>query len=451
MISGAIWAGHLRSVRRAASYDALTGLPNRALLADRIRTAVHDDQPATVFVLDLERFREVNDLLGHHHGDLLLNQVAERLMAAAPGATVARLGGDDFALLVPGDVDADSVAERVLAVFDSAFVVEGLNIDLDVGLGAARSPDHGGDATTLLRHADTAMREAKQDYSGYQMYDPDTEQHVPNRLALLGDLRRALDAGDQITLHYQPKIDLRTGDLAGVEALVRWNHPELGRMAPDTFIPIAETTSLIHTLTTTVLEMAVDQATIWLAQGRRIPVAVNLSTRCLLDRALPGRILDLLRRTGLPVSLLELEITESMGMADPGRAVATLGELHEAGIRLSVDDFGTGHSSMAYLQRLPVDELKIDRSFVHDIAANEANAVLVRTAISLGHNLGLSVVAEGVEIEDDVSALQALGCDTAQGYHFARPMPAADLLAWYATWSTTRARTDRGAGLAHHG
>ncbi|GAA4607213.1 hypothetical protein GCM10023107_80280 [Actinoplanes octamycinicus] len=441
LVAGGSWAVRLRAIRRAALHDRLTGLPNRVSLSESTAAGLSGGQSVTVLMLDLERFREANDLLGQHHGDLLLTEVAARLVTAAgPGATVARLGGDDFAVLVPGHADTAVAGAHLLAVFDDAFVIEGLSINLDARIGAAYGPEHGGDAATLLHNADSALRLAKEGYRSQLLYDPSVERGVPNRLALLGDLRRALDTDDQITLHYQPKIDLRTGDLAGAEALIRWQHPDLGRMAPDTFIPMAESTTLIHALTTRVLETAVRDATRWAAAGWPVPVAVNLSTRCLLDPALPGRILGLIERAGLPVSLLQLEVTESMVMADPIRAQLTLRELHEAGFHLAIDDFGTGHSSMAYLQKLPVDELKIDRSFIREMAAEQASCVLVRTAVTLGHNLGLSVVAEGVETEDDVATLRNLGCDIAQGYHFARPMPADEFRDWQTAWTAEGGR-----------
>ncbi|BCY09488.1 bifunctional diguanylate cyclase/phosphodiesterase [Actinoplanes sp. L3-i22] len=452
LIAGASWAGHLRAARRAAVYDPLTGLPNRILLSERIEATLRTGRPATVVLLDLQRFREVNDLLGHHLGDVLLNQVAERLLAAVgPDAMVARLGGDDFAVFLPGYADLAVADKSILAAFGSGFVVGGLTVDLDAEIGVAYGPQHGEDAAALLRNADSALRLAKQYCARLQVYDPAAEQSAPNRLALLGDLRRALDTGDQITVHYQPKIDLRTGELAGAEALIRWHHPELGRMNPDMFIPTAETTTLIHALTDRVLTLAVAEATAWAGQGLQVPVAVNLSTRCLLDPTLPGRVLELLDRTGLPVASLELEVTESMVMADPVRAEMTLRELHDAGIRLSIDDFGTGHSSMAYLQRLPVDELKIDRTFIRDMAGDREKAVLVSTMITLGHNLGLSVVAEGAETEQDVAVLRDLGCDIVQGYYFARPMPAGEFRAWCAAWVAAHPDPQRAQPLANAG
>ncbi|GIE78438.1 hypothetical protein Aph02nite_43880 [Actinoplanes philippinensis] len=435
LVSGVSWSLHLRAVRRAAAYDSLTGLPNRTLLTERVGAALRGGRDASVVFIDLRGFKEVNDVVGYHHGDLLLTDVAGRLVQAAPpDATVARVGADDFAVLLPGyrPAAAEDLARTLQTALHHTFLIKDITLDVETAAGVAGGPVHGDDPETLLRHAETAMHLAAADATGVQQYDPAHDTNAAHRLELLGDLRRAIGADDQIILHYQPKIDLVTGRPAGVEALVRWNHPVKGRMAPDTFIPMAESTSLIRPLTDHVLQIAARQARQWQQGGTPIPVAVNLSTRCLLDPHFADHVFDLLQRTGLPVELLELEVTESMVMADPDRALAVLRALHDGGIRLSVDDFGTGHSSMTYLQRLPVQELKIDRSFVQQMTDVDGDAVLVRTAITLGHNLGLSVVAEGIEDEETAAALRELGCDIAQGYHFARPMPADEFDRWLA-------------------
>jgi diguanylate cyclase (GGDEF)-like protein len=446
LVSGLSWRSHSRSVRRAASHDGLTGLPNREHFIDRTVSALRGGRPAASMIINLQGFRTVNDVLGHRHGDLLLTQVAQRLTAAAPaGATVARIGADDFAVLLPGEdlAGARVTADKLLAALHHTFLIDDFHLDVEANAGLAAAPEHGTDATTLLRHADAALHLAREQAATVQQYDPANDTGADHRLELLGDLRRAIGADDQLSLHYQPKISLATGRLTGVEALIRWQHPTLGRMAPDRFIPMAESTSLIRPLTAHVLDIAVRQASLWAERGTPIPIAVNLSTRCLLDPGFAGQVFGLLYRTGLPAALLKLEITESVAMADPDRALTVLRALHDAGISLSLDDFGTGHSSMAYLQRLPVDELKIDKSFVQAMENSRADEVLVRTAITLGHNLGMSVVAEGVEDESAVHALRALGCDIAQGYHYARPMPADEFDRWLATYSESLAASSR--------
>ncbi|WP_239164899.1 bifunctional diguanylate cyclase/phosphodiesterase [Actinoplanes palleronii] len=438
LVSGVSWRSHTRSVRRASTHDPLTGLPNRALFVERTEVALRNGRPAAALIINLQGFRNVNDVLGHRHGDLLLIQVAERLSEAAPtGATVARIGADDFAVLLPGiELEpARETADKLLAALHHTFLIDDFQLDVEANAGLAAAPEHGTEADALLRHADAALHLAREQASTVQQYDASNDTNAANRLELLGDLRRAIGADDQLSLHYQPKIDLAGGRVTGVEALIRWQHPRLGRVAPDQFIPMAESTSLIRPLTSHVLDIAVHQAKDWSDRGMPIPVAVNLSTRSLLDPHFPAQVFDLLHRVGLPVALLKFEITESMVMTDPEKALAVLRELRSGGISLSIDDFGTGHSSMTYLQRLPVDELKIDKSFVQAMGDSHGDAVLVRTAITLGHNLGLSVVAEGVEDLAAVAALRELGCDVAQGYHFARPMPAEDFDQWLSDYS----------------
>jgi EAL domain-containing protein (putative c-di-GMP-specific phosphodiesterase class I) len=314
---------------------------------------------------------------------------------------------------------------------------------VEASIGLALGPVHGRDGHALMRAADVAMYEAKSRKTGVATYDAELDVNTPTRLALLGDLRRALQE-DQLVLHYQPKVDLDTGDVRGVEALVRWEHPQRGLVPPGEFIPVAEGTGLILPLTVRTLELAVAQARAWCDGGRPVQVAVNLSPRCLLEPEFSASVLSLLEQQGLPAELLRLEITESTIMADPAKALQVLTSLQRAGVSLSIDDFGTGYSSMAYLKRLPVDELKIDRSFVMDMLDNSSDSVLVRSSIDLGHNLGLSVVAEGVEDSATVQALAELGCDVLQGYHLARPMGAAAMTDWLGERSRASAE---GTGL----
>ena len=417
--------------RRLALHDALTGLPNRALLADRIERAAKQiarrGGSAAVLLIDLDRFKEINDTLGHAYGDVLLVQVAQRLTETLRDAdTAARLGGDEFCVLaldVDGLEGARELGARVIAALHEPFQADGVTLDVEASIGIALAPNHGGDADTLLRCADVAMYTAKQDKLGISCYDATADHNTPARLGLLGELRRALEAGDQLVLHYQPKVDITTGRLVGVEALVRWQHPERGLVPPGEFIPVAEGTGLIHALTDHVIDEALRQSRCWSDAGEDIQVAVNVSTRCLLDLTLPGRVTALLERHGVPARLLRIEITEDTLMADPARALVVLNELNEIGVRISVDDFGTGYSSMTYLKSLPVDELKVDRSFVLDMQREATTNILVRSVVDLGHNLGLSVVAEGVEEHATLSTLQQLGCDIAQGFYLARPMP----------------------------
>jgi diguanylate cyclase (GGDEF)-like protein len=390
-----------------------------------------------LLLIDLDKFKEVNDTLGHACGDQLLAQVGPRLLAGAlrENDVVARLSGDEFAVLLPELADvaaAVAVAERVLTALHAPFPVGDTTADVAASIGIAVAPEHGNSPTDLLRHADTAMYEAKEAAAGVAVYEPDRAQRAPTRFGLLGELRRALDR-HELVVYYQPKVDVHTGALHGVEALVRWQHPERGLLQPMEFVPVAETTGLIHRLTSHVLDTALAQARAWLDAGIKVPVAVNLSTRCLHDSALPGRVMAALDRHGVPAHQLSLEITESAIMRDPAGALLVLRELAAGGVRLSLDDFGTGYSSMTYLRQLPVDELKVDKSFVSDLAAEQADAVLVRSAVDLGHNLGLSVVAEGVEDASTLSALQDLGCDVAQGYYVARPMPASEFDVWLST------------------
>jgi diguanylate cyclase (GGDEF)-like protein len=416
--------------RHQATHDALTGLPNWELLRDRLgqglAAATRSEREIALLLIDLDRFKEINDSLGHTYGDKLLCQVGPRLQSVLrEGDTVARLGGDEFAVLLPsvdGVAEAQAVAERLRLALHRPFDVDGVALDVEASIGIVLSPWHGTDTEELLRNADIAMYAAKDLKAGAVVFEADQHVTAPWRLTLLGDLRRALEGTEELFLNYQPKYTLEGERIEGVEALLRWQHPTEGLIPPGDFIPVAEGTGIILRLTERVLNLSLAQVRRWLDAGHAVPVAVNLSTRCLLDAGLPEMVQRLLAQYRVPAELLRLEVTESAVMGDAARCMEVLQRLHDLGVKLSIDDFGTGYSSMAYLRRLPVDELKIDRSFVLGMTTAPQDAVLVRTAIDLGHNLGLTVVAEGVEGAEHVQALRALGCDIAQGYHYARPM-----------------------------
>jgi diguanylate cyclase (GGDEF)-like protein/PAS domain S-box-containing protein len=430
--------------------DQLTGLPNRRLLGDRTDQAVtlagRHGYTAALLLIDLDRFKEINDTLGHHYGDVLLRQVAERLRAGLRGSdTVARLGGDEFAVLLPKIAtieDAVVVTGKLRAAIEEPFLVDGLTIDVDASIGLAACPDHGGSADELLRHAEVAMYAAKAAHLDHLVYDVLLDQHSPRRLALLGQVRRAI-ANDELVVHYQPKADAASGRVIGLEALVRWQHPGYGLLGPDEFVPLAETTGVIRPLTGYVLRSALHTCRGWADAGHELTVAVNLSPRCLVDLALPAQVAEMLAEAGVPADRLTLEITETAIMNDPRRALEVLHQLAALGVHLSIDDFGTGYSSMAYLKDLPVRELKVDRSFVTHMCTRPSERMIVRSTVDLAHNLGLRVVAEGVEDQRTWEELTLLGCDVIQGYHLARPMSAAALEVWL-VGRETRSRAEAG-------
>jgi diguanylate cyclase (GGDEF)-like protein len=414
-----------------ALHDALTGLPNRTLFSHRIETVVNAgrraDRSAAVMLIDLDHFKEINDTLGHHAGDRLLQEVAQRLRASLDEQdTVARLGGDEFGVLLPdlpGHEEASAVAQHLLTQLREPFSIDGLTLEVDASIGIACAPEHGSDVEQLTQRADIAMYAAKEGGRGHVLFEPQLDRYSPRRLSLAGSLRSAIADGE-IILFFQPKAELTTGKIVGVEALARWQHPRLGLIGPSEFVPIAEQTGLIGPLTSHVLEQALRQVRIWADQGEELSVAVNLSARSFLDAQLAVEIPRLLEASGVDARLLELEITESMLMLDPARAKATLERLSAIGLSLSVDDFGTGYSSLANLKRLPVDGIKIDKSFVIDMPHDQSDAAIVRSTIDLAHNLGLRVVAEGVESHEAWRRLEDLGCDLAQGFHVSRPVPA---------------------------
>ncbi len=451
---GLVKRRHRLAIERQAVHDALTGLPNRTLFLDRARqalaSAARSGAQPVVMVLDLDQFKEVNDTLGHHFGDQLLVEMAERLSAVMrPGDTISRFGGDEFAvLLTAGGRDAGGrVAQRIAAALEPPFELDGVSVGIEASIGIATyappAPEADGagrDVTTqvvdMVRRADAAMYVAKSERSGFVHYADGRQDASPNRLAVLGELRQALD-GEQLIAYFQPKVAADTGELVGVEALVRWQHPTRGLLLPAEFIRLAEGTTLIHRITTVVIDQSLAFARDRLDHGLRLPVSVNVSTRCLLDAAFPSSVARQLADADVPADMLCLEITESTIMVDPDRALAVLRDLHAMGVRLSVDDFGTGYSSMAYLKILPVDELKVDRTFIRDMATNDSNTALVQSAVDLGHNLGLAVVAEGVEDGITLVALQAVGADVIQGYYTGRPMAPDTLREWLSTRTLT--------------
>jgi diguanylate cyclase (GGDEF)-like protein len=427
------------ALKHQALHDGLTGLPNRILLHKRLQQAIEiaerDHTGVALLIMDLNRFKDVNDTFGHHYGDLLLEQLGDRLGGALRECdTIARLGGDEFAVLLPNATlqDAEEVARRLLEVLDAPFALSGLQLEIDASIGIALAPEHGMDADTLLRRADVAMYVAKRGNSGYALYTVEQDQHSPMRLALVGELRRAIDA-DELSLYFQPKVNHGTGQITSVEALVRWHHPRHGMLGPDEFVPIAEQTGLIRPLAHWVLDAALRQCFRWRQEGFDLAVAVNLSMRNLHDPEIVDMIGTLLKRWGVPPIKLVIEITESSLMADAARAMDVLTRLRNMGVGISIDDFGTGYSSLAYLKRLPVDELKIDKSFVLHMAGDDNDAAIVRSTIGLAHDLGLRVVAEGIEDQATWDLLVALGCDIAQGYYISRPQPAARLGEWLVT------------------
>ncbi|HTU95299.1 MAG TPA: EAL domain-containing protein [Solirubrobacteraceae bacterium] len=436
--------------RHQALHDSLTGLPNRVLFADRtgqlIRSAQREGRGAAVMVMDLDRFKEINDTLGHGSGDHLLIEAARRLQATLRDAdTIARLGGDEFAILLH-DGSPEGVAgaaARIHAAFTDPFWLDGLPLQIEASIGAATYPEHAGDVAGLIQRADIAMYVAKRGNSGWELYDHSQDAHQPQRLSLISELRRAIDERE-LVLHYQPKLELRSGEIASVEALVRWQHPTRGLVGPNEFIDVAQETSLIKPLTLYVIDEALSQCRAWLHDGLTLAVAVNVSTRNLIDLDFPEQVGALLAKWQVGPELLELEITESAIVADMFRMRGVLERLGAMGLRLSVDDFGTGYTSLGYLRRLPISELKIDRSFVSHMATSEEDAVIVRSTIDLGRNLGLGVVAEGVEDVEVLEALRELGCDVAQGYLMSRPIPADELTAWLSAF-TARSTSARPA------
>ena len=440
---------HLANQRVAylAYHDSLTDLPNRALFQDRLQQAVlrshRDERGLAVLLIDLDGFKEINDALGHHAGDLVLQEVATRLRGALRASdTVARLGGDEFAVLLPAtDVNrAELAARKVLHDLQHPFVADGRPLMVSASIGIAAVPWHAATGDELMKKADAAMYLSKSDKTGYTVYNSSRDSRIYGRVSLAASMRQAIDAR-QFVLDYQPIVHLRSRTVLAVESLVRWNHPELGRLLPDDFIRVAEHTGLVNPLTSFVLDRALTE---WPHSTRpdSCGIAVNVSPRSLHHAAFPGRVREMLDAHGVAPQSLSLEITENLVMSDPDGSARCLDELHEMGVRLVIDDFGKGYSSLSYLRRLPVDEIKIDRSFLIGLADGEDDT-LVRCMIELAHNLGMTAVAEGVETEGVFNQLAELNCDAAQGYFISRPAPVGSVLEWIARREDSKVDTFR--------
>jgi diguanylate cyclase (GGDEF)-like protein len=424
-----------------ALHDSLTNLGNRNRLIDHLNLAIKQAQreltgngkdSLALLMLDLDHFKEVNDTLGHPAGDQLLIEVGLRLSGLLRETdTIARLGGDEFAILLPtaNEASAIKIADKIATALTHPFCLDDRQLYANASIGISLYPQHGEDARTLLQRADIAMYQAKTSKTKRAIYNSEEDQHSVERLGLMADLRAALTQ-NSLELHYQPQLNLADGRVIGIEALLRWQHPQHGYISPEEIISLAEQTGLIHEIAYWVLAHAVDQSKRWHDAGMLLSVAVNLSAHNLQDDRIVDQVRTLLARTRFPARYLTLEITENAMMANPDRAVNILAHLDAMGVHISVDDFGTGFSSLSYLKRLPVHELKIDKSFVTDMATDENDAVIVRSTIDLAHNLGLSVVAEGVEDLEAWDILQILRCDTAQGYYMCKPLAATDFLSW---------------------
>ena len=431
---------YLDRMKYLANHDALTSLPNRSLLYKRITESLNKrdlHQKMALLLIDLDRFKEINDTLGHIAGDKVLKQLGPRLEAELgdiPGM-VARLGGDEFAVFLPHIRNAQHavvIGHRFLDSICQVFELEGFRTEISASIGISICPDQAVDSSELMRFADVAMYHAKTSLKGVAVYDPEYDPHSPKRLELMGALGTAIRE-NQLLLHFQPKINLNTHRAYGFEALIRWNHPEIGFVSPADFVPIAEMSNMIYPLTNWVMEHTIKQGAEWLKKGFDISVAMNLSPRNLMDDRIVNDLTEMLKRYDLAGERLEMEITESMIMSDPARARLALERINKLGVRLSVDDFGTGYSSLAYLKRLPVQTLKIDGSFIQGMLEDDQDEIIVNSTINLAHNLGLEVVAEGVETKEVYNRLKTLDCDGAQGYYIAKPMPADNVEEWLST------------------
>ena len=427
---------YIEELEHKAMYDDLTGLPNRSLLQDRLahalKVARRDTSTVALLMVDVVRLREINDLLGHQNGDRVLQEVSNRLSTLLRESdTVARLGSDEFAVVLPS-VDSAHVptaVHKIQELFAQPVLVADVALEIEAAIGVALYPEHGDASAILIQHADIAMRVAKSEAVNYSVYNPEDDPYSMRRLKLHGELRQAI-RDKTLALYYQPKVDIKRGTITSVEALARWHHPSEGLIPPDVFIPMVEQSGLIRPFTLWALEQAIVQGKRWIEQGLDLSVAVNLSTRNLLDPSLPDRIAMLLETHGVSAVCLELEVTESALMSRPESALKILTRLHEMGIRLAIDDYGTGYSSLAYLSALPIGALKIDQSFVKGMTSNDNDAIIVRSTIELAHHLGFKVIAEGVEDKDVLDLLDILDCDTAQGFYISRALPENELQQW---------------------
>lgn len=419
-----------------AHHDSLTGLANRVLFHDTFKQKI--TKPgfghAVLLLLDLDRFKEVNDTLGHHIGDKLLQKIGPRLqrVLADRNIVLSRLGGDEFTVLIDDVSDRDTIlqyAKKLLNSLREPIMVDDMKLEIDASIGIAQYPADGIDSHELLRSADVAMYEAKAKGGGIVIYDQSADKHTPERLALISELNSAIREG-KLVLHYQPKVNLKNGEVIGFEALVRWQHDEMGLLYPEKFIPLAEVSDAIHYLTQEVFRLALQQQQKWIVRGYQLPVAINLSARNLIDDRCVNVLRDLIKIYDVQPGMLELELTETALMHDPEAAIELLNQLAELGIKLTIDDFGTGYSSLSYLRRMPIHALKIDTEFVINMLANEQDSIIVLSTISLAHNLNLDVVAEGVEDKDTMVRLKKMGCDMVQGYFIGKPAPWPEIELW---------------------
>lgn len=426
-----------KQVAYAATHDPVTELPNRALFIDRLERAISAAYASkgefAMLLVDVENLKDIQDTLGPASADAILKQMATRLLGMTTGQdSIAHIDSRSFAVLV-NDIDSpaqvESVARSLQKAMEPPFVVNKLRLTLHTSIGIVIFPQHGEDPDTLIQRAGVAVFVASKTYNGYALYSPLLDEHSPRQLTLMGELRQALEGGE-LEMYYQPKIDIASARVVGVEALVRWQHPRHGLIYPEEFIGMAERTRLIRPLTLWVMKQAFDDCAAWHSQGLELAVSINFSAKDLSDPELPDIIAGCSAAAHIEPQWFVFEITESSIMTDPDRVLTVIERIHAMGFNLSIDDFGTGYSSLAYLKKMPVSELKIDKSFVMDMLNSENDAVIVRTAVDLAHNLGIKVTAEGVENEDTLQALRAYGCDVAQGYHIGRPMTASAMLEW---------------------